>query len=210
MRRSVLMRHCAWLGVFVWVELVACGAARAQGRGLSELDYVDIRQLAAMYTHALDTGAERGYALANLFTADGELIRPNARGREEIAAAIQKRPLQGPADVAHFALNHVIEATPEGAIGWQYVVEFRFDESRPSTDTQGDGRGAAPSDQRSLVGQRGGELVSTGRYEDVYVRSAAGWRFRRREFVPTRIEAARHWRRWLGRNHMVLISYGTS
>ena len=46
-------------------------------------------------------------------------------------------------------------------------------------------RGAAVN-QWDLVGRKGGTVSVGGRYEDVYVRTPAGWRFKRREFLPSR------------------------
>jgi hypothetical protein len=162
------------------VGVLTAATAQGQAGALSDRDYVELRQLAAQYAQSLDRGGDGGRSLANLFVEDGELVRPDARGRSAIAAAVQ-RAEQGPAHVAHFALNHVIQPTRDGAAGWQYVVELRFD----SPAAQGGRRsGGSPPSQRSLVGSRGGELVSVGRYEDLYARTADGWRFRRREFIP--------------------------
>lgn len=154
-------------------------AARSQDLRLSTRDYVEIRQLTARYAQALDNGD----AIAGLFVDDGESIRPNARGRAALAVAV-RHAAQGPAHVAHFTFNHVIEPQESGvASGWQYVAEFRFDDPAPP-GARGTGRGGQPVDQRSLVGRRGGTLVSLGRYRDTYVKAREGWRFRRREYTP--------------------------
>lgn len=163
------------------LPLVACG----QRALLSTDDYVEIRQLTARYAQALDSGTDDGHALAGLFVDDGESIRPDARGRDALAAAVL-HPLRGPAHVAHFTFNHVIEPADDGgADGWQYVAEFRFDDNRPSpAGNAGNRQNRQPVDQRSLVGRPGGQLVSIGRYRDAYVKTEEGWRFRRREYVP--------------------------
>jgi SnoaL-like protein len=66
-----------------------------------------------------------------------------------------------------FIVNHVVESSPEGAVGKAYVVEVDL-----------------PSDGEKL----GGTLTATGgRYEDMYVKTALGWRFKRRQFVPSKM-----------------------
>jgi len=58
--------------------LIGIGAAplvRAQqkvtGGSLSAADYIEIQQLVARYSYAVDTHADNGYAYADLFTTDG-------------------------------------------------------------------------------------------------------------------------------------------
>ncbi|HVZ19641.1 MAG TPA: nuclear transport factor 2 family protein, partial [Vicinamibacterales bacterium] len=51
---------------------------------LTPMDYVEIRQLVARYAFAVDTGNNNGYDYADLFSADGEFMRPYARGREQL------------------------------------------------------------------------------------------------------------------------------
>src|SRR5262252_2007552 len=53
---------------------------------LTPMDYVEIRQLVNRYAFALDTGSSDGYDYADLFSADGEFMRPYAKGREQLAA----------------------------------------------------------------------------------------------------------------------------
>ena len=67
-----------------------------------------------------------------------------------------------------FIVNHVIEPTPEGAVGHAYVVEVDL-----------------PSEGEKL----GGELTATGgHYDDVYEKTVDGWRFKSRQFVPSKME----------------------
>ena len=58
----------------------------AQSTALTAMDYIEIRQLANRYAFALDTGGNNGYDYADLFSADGEFMRPYAKGREQLAA----------------------------------------------------------------------------------------------------------------------------
>jgi hypothetical protein len=56
--------------------------------------------------------------------------------------------------------NIVITPTPEGAVGKAYVTVIEF----------GDGK-------------KPGVVEMGGHYEDVYVKTAAGWRFKTRTFI---------------------------
>lgn len=126
---------------------------------LTPLDYVEIRQLAARYGHAVDQGADDGYAYADLFAPDGTFGQTT--GRDELAA-LAKQTAQGPQTVWHFIVNHVIEPTEDGAKGMQYLVHLRYGEAgQPSAVWGG------------------------GHYEDTYVKTEDGWRFKTRRFVPS-------------------------
>src|SRR6476661_1561345 len=93
---------------------------------LTPMDYIEIRQLVNRYAFALDTGSTNGYDYADLFAADGEFMRPYAKGREQLAALARGARL-GPANTVHYIMNHVIEPTPVGAVGRQYLIELNFD-----------------------------------------------------------------------------------
>jgi hypothetical protein len=122
---------------------------------LTAQDYVEIQQLTAAYSHALDTGNDNGYAYANLFTPDGTAF-DQWIGREKIAEIPRWNP-HGPDYVRHFAFNHLIEPTADGAIGKQYVVVI--DVQRPGKPTS---------------------IFLGGQYQDVYVKTPQGWRFKSR------------------------------
>jgi hypothetical protein len=62
----------------------------------------------------------------------------------------------------HFSTNHVIEPSPEGATGKQYLVVLNIGENgQPSAINQG------------------------GHYDDIYVKTAQGWRFKMRNYMPS-------------------------
>jgi len=146
---------------------VAAQRPVGKSAALAPQDYLDIQQLVVRYAYALDTGADNGYMYADLFTPDGEFSRPYAKGREQLAALARLGPdsRRGPLSVSHFVTNHLIEPSGEGATGKVYLAIFEFGEGgKPNVITQG------------------------GHYEDVYVKTAAGWRFRSRDFVPSRLE----------------------
>jgi len=139
---------------------------------LTPMDYIEIRQLVTRYGFALDTGSSNGYDYADLFAADGEFMRPYAKGREQLAA-LARGPRLGPDNTVHYIMNHVIEPTPDGAIGKAYLIEFNWDLA-PAQAAGGTGRGSGtgPSNGWDIVGRKAGELARTGgHYEDVYIRT---------------------------------------
>jgi hypothetical protein len=125
---------------------------------LTEMDYLEIQQLVASYGHALDNGlgrADNGDAYAGLFTPDGVAFR-RLKGYEQLAAIARAQP-HGPRYVRHFLTNVTIAPSPEGATGKQYLV------------VADGGEGGKP-----------GSLFLGGHYEDIYVRTPTGWRFKSR------------------------------
>ena len=161
--------------------LVTVAAAQTQqksGKALTALDYIEIQQLVAKYSYAIDGCTNNGYDYADLFTPDGTFYWSvggrQSVGREELAEAAgggkngckkmtlatREKPLQ-----THVAQNLVIEPSLEGAIGKSYLVY-------PGVEgTHGD---------PTHTGHVGG-------YQDVYVKTAKGWRFKTRlhVFPPT-------------------------
>jgi hypothetical protein len=132
----------------------------AHVRALTAEDYVEIQQLAARYSHALDTGEGNGYEYADLFVPDGAAF-DRWIGREKIAEIPRWNP-HGPHYVRHYGMNHLIEATADGAIGKQYVVVIDLGkEGTPNT------------------------IFLGGQYQDVYVRTPKGWRFKSRTEFPS-------------------------
>ncbi|HEX6997214.1 MAG TPA: nuclear transport factor 2 family protein [Gammaproteobacteria bacterium] len=152
---------------------IAASAARAQsGAGgapqLTALDYIEIQQLVARYARAIDTCSNNGYDYADLFTPDGAFIPAfNGelgeawRGRERLAEVsgggsrgCRNVPWieQG---VRHIYTNHIITPTKEGAIGYVDMLMI--------------GLGGDPN-----------RIEYDGHYEDVYVRTPDGWRFKQR------------------------------
>lgn len=138
---------------------------------LTTQDYIDIQQLLNKYAFALDTCSNNGYDYADLFAPDGVFYwGVNSRksvGREELAeaagggklgckklqTATPEKPLQ-----PHVTVNAVIEPSPEGAIGKSYL--------------------AYPG-VRGVLGDPN-HTGYVGGYQDVYVKTADGWRFKKR------------------------------
>jgi len=140
------------------------GMPAASFAGLTALDYIEIKQLVSRYAYAVDTGADNGNVYASLFAPDGAFA--DRTGREtkdrEALVALARRNTRGPQSAFHFIVNHVIEPTSDGAVGKEYLVQLRI------------GEGEKPND-----------IFGGGHYEDVYVKTPDGWRFKRRQFMPS-------------------------
>src|SRR5262245_19059689 len=137
-------------------------------RDLTALDYIEIQQLVAKYARAIDTCSNNGYDYADLFTPDGAFIpsfdgKPGApiQGRERLAEVSGGGSrgcknvgwiVQG---VRHIYVNHIITPTAEGAAGTVDMLMI--------------GLGGDPN-----------KIEYDGYYEDTYVRTARGWRFKQR------------------------------
>ena len=156
---------------------------RVKALTLTPMDYIEIRQLVNWYAFAADTGSNNGYDYADLFAPDGEFMRPYAKGREQLAA-FARGPRLGPDNTVHYIMNHVIEPTPDGAIGKAYLIEFNW--AIAPAQATGGGAGTGPANGWDIVGRKAGELARTGgHYEDVYVKTPVGWRFKKRDFIPS-------------------------
>jgi hypothetical protein len=129
-------------------------------------DYAEIQQLVARYPYAVDTHADNGYAYADLFAPDGTFGQ--TRGREQLAALARKTQAEraGPNYARHFLTNVIIRPSSEGATGTQYLIAIDV------------GEGGKPS-----------SIVHGGRYEDVYVKTPQGWRFKSRVLIPSKLPA---------------------
>jgi hypothetical protein len=177
------MSNRKWLAVMVVACAVAFVAGRepwgglvvqAKGPALTALDYQEITQLINRYAYGIDTCANNGYDYADVFTPDGVFIDKNsdagfqaggrvlAQGREALATLVGggsrgcKTKLVW-TDWSHLMLNHVITPTAAGATGRVYLI------------------------QMGMTGP--GSIARHGGYEDVYVKTAAGWRIKSRTHV---------------------------
>ena len=150
------------------VLLVMCAVTATGGaqqsieavRELTPLDYIEIQQLAIRYSYGLDSTADNGYMYADVFTPDGEFVGrqvPLTQGREALARVARSVRKGNPMYVRHFIANHEIHPSPEGATGKVYLMVVDVEEGQPSS------------------------IYIGGRYEDVYVKTAQGWRIKRRD-----------------------------
>ena len=135
---------------------------------LTALDYFEIQQLVAKYARAIDTCSNNGYDYADLYTPDG-VFQPSVPGRT--MAPIQGREALAEVSgggsnqcenvpwieqgVRHIYANHIITPSPEGATG---TVDMM------------------------LIGLDGDlyKIAHDGFYDDVYVKTEDGWRFKQR------------------------------
>ena len=141
----------------------------AQTATLTPQDYIAIQQLVSKYAYAIDECTNRGFDYADLYVPDGTFstarngkILNTFAGRERLAEAARggmpdctNVPWAG---IVHMLVNHVIEPAPGGATGKVYLVAIGLD-GEP------------------------GKVEAQGRYEDVYVKTPQGWRFKSRTHV---------------------------
>ena len=154
------------------------GTSTARGSAgptaLTALDYIEIQQLVARYSRALDTCSNNGYDYADLYTSDGWFaagrdgqVGNKFQGRDRLAEAAggaaqncAKLSQRGGLWI-HTSANHVITASPEGATG---LVDLVYPLER----------GAGFDIEH---------MGHVGHYEDVYVKTPQGWRFKSRIHV---------------------------
>ena len=135
---------------------------------LTALDYIEIQQLAAKYAQAIDTCSNNGYDYADLFMEDGFFapfqngqIGRKSQGREALAQASGggAKGCTGAGwikqGVHHMYVNHIITPTAEGATGTINMLMI--------------GLGGDPN-----------KIEHDGYYEDTYVKTSKGWRFKSR------------------------------
>lgn len=143
---------------------------------LTTQDYIDIQQLAARYSFYIDECSNAGYDYADLYTPDGEFAVSDrwggggkrtfvTTGREALARVAGGRdgqcidPKSSPGyGISHVIVNHVITPTPTGAAGKSYLLAI--------------GVGGDPT-----------RIERQGGYEDEYVKTPEGWRFKTRTHV---------------------------
>ncbi|HLG59323.1 MAG TPA: nuclear transport factor 2 family protein [Vicinamibacterales bacterium] len=150
--------------------LLSVAPARAQQpAALTPQDYIGIQQLVSKYAYAIDECTKEGYDYADLYVPDGTFatsrngkVLNTFAGRERLAEAARGgRPdCTGVpwAGIVHMLVNHVIEPAPGGATGKVYLIAIGLD--------------GVP-----------GKVEAQGRYEDVYVKTPQGWRFKTRTHV---------------------------
>ena len=154
--------------VVVIFSLSTSALAQQKPITLSAMDYVEIQQLVAKYARAIDSCSNNGYDYADLFTPDGIFLpivggKPvsGIQGREKLAE-VSGGGSRGCKNVGwiqqgvrHLYPNHVITATAEGAVGTVDMLMI--------------GLGGDPN-----------KIQYDGFYEDVYVKTPQGWRFKQR------------------------------
>ena len=140
-------------------------AAQRQAPALTAMDYIEIQQLVSNYPYGLEGNTDDGESYANLFAPGAVFGRPRTEGHENLKALANTQP-RGAKYVRHFITNHVIEPAPGGgAIGKEYAVIIDI------------GENGNPSG-----------IALGGRYDDEYVKTAQGWKFKSRTFTPSRVD----------------------
>src|SRR5262245_61689607 len=169
------MRRISQLAAAALLVLAGVPMQAQQGGKLSRQDDIDIQQLAARYACLIDTRTNGRTDFADPFTPDGEFSVPQewgkagatpTKGRAALVSAAggdgnggcrDAKPLMG-YGISHISVNHVIMPSPEGAVGKSYLLAI--------------GVGGEPT-----------TIEKQGGYEDVYVKTPAGWRFKSRVHV---------------------------
>jgi hypothetical protein len=141
--------------VLVAVAIFGSGALmdaqKAAAKALTAQDLVEIQQLYAKYNWALDSGDSEGYA--STFTPDG-VFNTNI-GHDAIVKFADTFHAGLGSHVRHWNTNLMILPSPEGATGQVYLVLVDF-AAKPAT------------------------IVTSASYSDEIVKTAQGWRFKKR------------------------------
>jgi SnoaL-like domain len=163
------------VGLLATVSLQAQQTPPAKPMTLTPQDYIDIQQLSARYAFAIDACTNGGADYADLYTDDGEFSvsqqwgvagNRKTKGRAALIKAAGGDGAGGCVDpkttmgygISHLIVNLVVTPTPDGAVGKSYLLAI--------------GVGGDPT-----------KIERQGGYDDVYVKTAAGWRFKSRIHV---------------------------
>src|SRR6266851_4355260 len=156
LRRSVFSAG-AMLAALTALRPAAAADAGAAPK-LTADDYIEIQQLYANYAHALDQG--EGERFASTFVLNGEFTGGRGPGRgNEVRNPIKGKDaflkMGSRGGSRHFNANLVITPTAEGAKASVYLLLFNA-RNIPATITE------------------------TAIYDDTLVKTAQGWRFKKR------------------------------
>jgi hypothetical protein len=176
LRERFMFRRTLTIAVMAGLAATVAGAqTRAARTPMTPQDYIDIQQLAARYAFDIDTCVNAGADFADLFTDDGEFSvsqqwgvagNRKTKGRVALIDAAGGDGQGGCKDpkttlgygISHIVVNHVITPTADGAVGKSYLLAI--------------GVGGDPT-----------RIERQGGYDDVYVKTAAGWRIKSRVHV---------------------------
>jgi hypothetical protein len=145
-------------GAFVVIAatLVAVQSATAQKKeikALTALDYAEIQQLYARYNWTIDSGDAEGWAA--VFTPDGIFSRYEGHDAlVKFATDFSADPKRG-AHIRHWNTNLLITPTAGGAHGQVYLSSLDFTAMPPA-------------------------FLNSVAYSDDLVKTALGWRFKKR------------------------------
>ena len=146
------MQRTMAIAAIVLLGLAGPAAAQPAANGsLTAQDLVDIQQLYARYNWALDSGDSQAYAAT--FTPDGAFN--NNVGHDAIVKFADTFHAGLGAHVRHWNTNLLIQPAPGGAAGQVYLVLVDF-------------------------GTKPASIVTSASYSDEIVKTAQGWRFKKR------------------------------
>jgi SnoaL-like domain len=169
-RMSILLALCAGAAV---LSLVYAQNAQSQSGGkLTVQDYMELQQLTAGYPYKIDKCTNSGYDYADMYTDDatfgvssewGSAGKIWFRGREELAQAggggkggcKSRPPVPGRVVTHHIVTSQVITPTATGASGRSTLLAL-----------------GVHGDPTAIEWQGG--------YEDTYVKTPQGWKFKSR------------------------------
>jgi hypothetical protein len=182
MWKKVMATICAGMLALVIVQAQQKAASSSSNvMTLTALDYIEIQQLAARYGYAIDKCTNSGYDYADLYTPDGVFsvadengVPATARfeGRDRLAQAdgggkdgcIDPKTAPDRYSMSHIVANLVITPAPGGATGKSNLLVVGF--------------GDPTAKEATPV-----KAYSWGHYDDFYVKTPEGWRFKSRVHV---------------------------
>jgi len=129
-RAATLTLIAVSIGSFTYATYAVTYAQRSSSEvpALTAADYVEIQQLVARYGFALDTGADNGYMLADMFAPGGS-----------------ERDKKTPTEMDHFA--HYEDEFVKTADGWRFKSRRTFNEGgslRPASQRTPPATDSAP------------------------------------------------------------------
>jgi len=152
---------CALAGIGV----IALVQAQQRSKELTAADRLEIQELLHRYMYVLDScpDHENGYDYADLYTPDGS-FNGRLAGRDSLARAAGRtadggcKPIRhrGTMNQIHINVAPIIEPDPAGARGISYLM---------------------------MIDGPTNEIYWNGWYQDIYVKTAKGWRFKSRNHV---------------------------
>jgi hypothetical protein len=151
------------LAVTLGLSVAMASVGSAQTKTLTEKDRTEIRQLVDNYVTFLDGCKASEYA--NLFTADGSFIsgpRGTMTGPEKLASLVTSERFCQPGATARSAMSHAFS---------KVVIE--------PTATGAMGKVYLPGREPNTSG---------GHYEDLYVKTPDGWKFKSRTYLSAKEE----------------------
>ena len=146
-----MLRLRGWTFLAVAFAIGATGLTAQSGGKLTPDDLVEIQQLYARYNWALDSGDSQGYAAT--FTPDG--VFNNNVGHDAIVKFADTFHAGLGSHVKHWNTNLMITPSPAGANGQVYLVLVDYATKPPS-------------------------IFTSAVYADELVKTAQGWRFKKR------------------------------